>query len=1408
MTQGGSSSPNVTDNPVIRKDIIADNTKSRSPRTKTNTRKRNRVPISCTICRRRKVKCDKGKPTCSNCKKNSVSHLCFYLQPSWAKELEDDELKFPVGPKEKEKEKEKVNRVDSDNNSDTDSINKDEEIILLRQKIKDLEDIIKSNNNNRDNSNKSIKNESESTIVSGSTCSKNQNFETKDSISNPYNAELEQIDLIKNFNILYTTKRSNKHSFPIIYQISVMSWLFIIKNDSYLNDLWIKIFNLRKYYEHQYGSSETTETSEKLLELSRQSNILIKSIKEKSSGNNFSTGSNVNTEIDYTNFDFNKNILTSSTLEDKNKFKQDKQRVEEICPLNHTKGNGSNIGNQQYTYKINKSENSDKLPETRDDSVCPVQHINRENLNKGTENIKLERSNSKPLEFKKVVKEDQHPLPQSVLQCPMIRHDGGLKQLVDKRCPMLASDFEKLADDEDNDDSKVCPLMLGDAKTVFRQRLLKNSLRRMSSNMENMPQNSNNGCPVVGCDSNKNKKKRKLNSTSKNVKSPGASIDIKSINFTDTRQTVSIIEKNLPNKKIVWLLLNRFFEKLYIHLPIIDEFAFRERITHLIGGLDDDSVTQRIKLADTISYEYNEEFMNICLLIVILRLSWLSLPNNVPRKFDQQSAHHQELTQEERILIKPENTIPIILVDLVKEVFSNIKILSKPAIIILQCGIFLKYYNIFSPEDGFELDDSYNGGNHTNTNISGEPETLNLNSSIYLNNLISLAKTIGLNRDPSMFKNFQNSDDDDDSTKVKLFRKRHLWRKLWYSLINLHVITDISAGDYSKHLNINIYDNRFKDSHCSCNEYWDCKQPGDVEFDMISKSFTGETDHDELSYARELKVVENFKAEYQVNVLIFKSMKILLDSNISSMKSSIDDILNEFTKIVHDQKIEDKNQMSSLGNNSLRFSQLLIKYDKDKESLLDASLRIYRFRTFLLIKMLLFIFNYILFLNYEVKLKRLLKEHHLDLKKAMEIPKYVANLDPQLAAAIEGLKKIVDRYFEKTLLLAIDNYNIFIQFFNNCNIFFPDLGAELLVYPFLMILNHRSMQFIISLVLRLQQNDAIVSQILITNGINKEELLMKLFNFLKVFLNKLDKLSKYYYYAWRLKKLIKFFYNVLVSSSKIFTTSYTKMIGNNKNGTSLDCPVLKDIKTTTAVPILPNQRQEALLQQKEKVEEAQHKKQQEVLELKQRQQQQDQLLFDFSAGNNNFNSSIFNSNIDITNESANADSLKNNFSNNEGKNENNLDNNCIDYGPKNDDGHMSGSFLHQPPTEFANQIFNGGDSLSSSNLINNNNITRDPFADDVQLDIFDDLMIDNIYSSAIDDSGTNGTSMPYDIFGYDGISNINGQSSRYTVNEVDFTNVDLSTLPDFTQFQQQAHNSQKNGGTISAISGENWGPGF
>lgn len=57
---------------------------------------RYRVPTVCTVCRRRKMKCDKAKPHCTSCVKNNTTNLCVYEEQPWATNTEQQKLKDQI----------------------------------------------------------------------------------------------------------------------------------------------------------------------------------------------------------------------------------------------------------------------------------------------------------------------------------------------------------------------------------------------------------------------------------------------------------------------------------------------------------------------------------------------------------------------------------------------------------------------------------------------------------------------------------------------------------------------------------------------------------------------------------------------------------------------------------------------------------------------------------------------------------------------------------------------------------------------------------------------------------------------------------------------------------------------------------------------------------------------------------------------------------------------------------------------------------------------------------------------------------------------------------------------------------------------------------------------------------------
>ncbi|KGK35792.1 hypothetical protein JL09_g5058, partial [Pichia kudriavzevii] len=215
-------------------EIVAQNMKSeeqsrsQSKDLKT-TRKRNRVPVSCRVCRKRKVKCDKQQPHCLNCIKNNVQHLCVYAKPDWAKDSPPPEATIDNDPKPVTVKQEDTNeRLELAH-----SLQK--ELDEMKLKVKALE----SENNELKKKMVNIPTVNEVTSTTSSLLVKPRDTD-------------DLLDSIFNSNILFLAQQGNHYNIHITYQISVFSWMFIIKSDIYLNDLWMKILKLRQHYEYYY----------------------------------------------------------------------------------------------------------------------------------------------------------------------------------------------------------------------------------------------------------------------------------------------------------------------------------------------------------------------------------------------------------------------------------------------------------------------------------------------------------------------------------------------------------------------------------------------------------------------------------------------------------------------------------------------------------------------------------------------------------------------------------------------------------------------------------------------------------------------------------------------------------------------------------------------------------------------------------------------------------------------------------------------------------------------------------------------------------------------------------------------------------------------------------------------------
>lgn len=1133
-------------------------------------RKRNRVPISCVICRRRKVKCDKQKPQCLNCIKNNVQHLCHYLEPKWAQPL-PNEKDFPQAPIDNDDNTNTPANIDNANAVTTINLQLQKDLDLLKNKIKSLE-----------SENSDLKRKMLTATSTTSSNTKNTNTTTTTNQSTvkikPDNDD-DSFDAIFNSNILFISPKNNKFNIPITYQISIFSWMFIVKNDIYLNDLWLKILKLRQQYEYYYNS--------KHMDISRY-NKNYNNNKSISNGNSSIKNKNVMDSRNNNNRNNNNNNTNSVYTQHTSKLKK---FLENSLSLQSTASNEIEISTGTSSSSNSKLPNV--CPVTGVIGVCPIGN----NLATPTTATALATTVNGP---------------------------SGTPKSTTPKCPIVNTNdlYEELAI-SDSKSSTACPLILNDGKALFREKLSKMNLSSLRDSpnpptplgkkrsfaasspakskgapvipsgpstpmSEIKPQDNeklNNFVPIAMKPESRQNSKRKLNDTgtpptfassnnnnhnsNKKLKS---SLNIKLINYNNTKQIINIVEQYLPNKKVVLLLIERFFDKLYINLPYIDEYEFKAKINTILKL--NDVTNQRIKLS--IGFQYCDDFLTLCLCLIIIRLSWLTLPTE----------KSSSLTQNELILMKPENFISFVLIDLVKEIFTNSKVMSKPSIIIFQIGLFLKIYSTISPEDGFDTDDSYTKNNNCNINdLPGDlsNESPNMNSSNFISMLVQLAYTIGLNRDPLNFKNFYPNSNDNKLKISKLFKQRHLWRKLWYGLIFLTIETNFSLSDYHKNLPIEIeIDPTFADN----NRSWDCRLPGGIEQGILENSF-----ENGKVLQRELCIVQNFRESINSYRWIFKGMKLLFSVDKPASSKDLENILSKLNEIVVD------NSKFGFGIDLILSDKEIVNPFRARNSTVwvkkyTIQIKIMRLKVYLIVKNMIFSLNYLLFLNHEHKFSKLLNQKNSTFEK------------------IEIQRQYIEKFFENCLLVSIENFKLFLRLIDNNknsttnNADGPnnnngsnaneshENSRNLLIIPYLLILNHRSYEFLISLVLRIQQNSPVIIEILKKNKINLNDLLKRLFNYLELFIEKLEFLTKYYYYAYILKRLVKFFYNILTNSEKLFKLNFKNMSIDQKD------------ETQQQQQPQPQQLEHQQHQQQQQQHRHQHQQQQQHQQQRQQQQQQ------------------------------------------------------------------------------------------------------------------------------------------------------------------------------------------------------------
>lgn len=531
----------------------------------------------------------------------------------------------------------------------------------------------------------------------------------------------------------------------------------------------------------------------------------------------------------------------------------------------------------------------------------------------------------------------------------------------------------------------------------------------------------------------------------------------------DHAQTLAKICQLLPPKRIICMFIEKFFQQIYPIIPIIDESTFKSHMNYMLSlgvNTEAENVTHiRLnKLAD---------FCNLGILVIILRLTWWSLPANGCKidlgsqdaSFFMPHATTASVTQakEESTLVgypTPAETLTLVRENLIK--FDQISSVSNSNVNLttVQFAIFYKLYLMCWSNDS--------SGNGETANYHNGDSQDNETHQILFSSITQMAFSCGLHRDPDNFPQLNtvpyaqtdgpNPTSNSNTANSKVLNKdamastekfKHTWRKTWYYIVSLDVQQSLSLGTPRLLRNLN--------------DFSDTKLPSASKLDYVSD-------------IKELVIVKNATLFFQIDLCIIAVLNHVLNVSVAKnvKKSQLDFLITSLADLTNDRRNVCEVLNGLINNGMLHSSEGAVdsdpeniyglpclrellsqqtspssEADSDKRLELahESTTKALFFSRHLTLRMLLYLLNYILFTHYE-----------------------------PLGVEDTENASIAKSYAQETLNYAMDGYR-------NCLFFFTNVGhpgssgsmfnyMEVILAPQCLDIGHRALQFIVCLILR------------------------------------------------------------------------------------------------------------------------------------------------------------------------------------------------------------------------------------------------------------------------------------------------------------------------------------------------------
>ncbi|CCE78577.1 Piso0_001204 [Millerozyma farinosa CBS 7064] len=315
-------------------------------------------------------------------------------------------------------------------------------------------------------------------------------------------------------------------------------------------------------------------------------------------------------------------------------------------------------------------------------------------------------------------------------------------------------------------------------------------------------------------------------------------IGVRLLDTTNYDKLSKKICENLPQKNITWDLISFFFECLYPSMPFLDEREFIKEIRRITGYESENAA--RNEFFESLHVEKRLDFAYLGILLSLIQLSHLCLRRD--EDDEKKNARPDKLSWIETHKWAKETSPKPDTLSLAVRCLSMFDFYSKTHFPVLQCAIFIRMFEMYTPELGDAV-------------LAGD-------SQVHDSILIQIAYSLDLKREPELFESSSLNE-----------KRNSLIRKIWWYL----VITDtISSSEYGNSLLIS-------------KKTYDTKCP----FNKLGNATVS-------NYALENKIFDNYQLMALLNDKQRKILEEILDIKSCVKVKLLEAQLEDFENLVCD----------------------------------------------------------------------------------------------------------------------------------------------------------------------------------------------------------------------------------------------------------------------------------------------------------------------------------------------------------------------------------------------------------------------------------------------------------------------------------------------------------------------------